>query len=94
MLGKSITLYVKNDSSKTSKATVLGGAILIEDNKVVTNAGQKELDKLASDNDLDLVNGAEVIENYGIAPASGRITTDPSNAAARGVVQDPHRQQR
>ena len=84
VLGKSVTLYVKNDSSKTSKATVLGGAILDDDNKVVTNAGQKALGKLASDNDLDLVNGAEVIENFHSA-GKWKDYTDASNAAARSV---------
>ena len=63
MLGKSVTLYVKKDASSTSKATILGNAILSEDNVVVTTAAKKTIAKIASDNDLD-VSGAKILVNY------------------------------
>ena len=63
MLGKSVTLYVKKDASSTSKATILGNAILSEDNVVVTTAAKKTIAKIASDNDLD-ISGAKILVNY------------------------------
>ena len=63
MLGKSVTLYVKKDASSTSKATILGNAILSDDNVVVTSAAKKLISKIASDNDLD-VTDAKVVTNY------------------------------
>ncbi len=63
MLGKSVTLYVKKDASSTSKATILGNAILSEDNVVVTSAAKKTIEKIGSGSDLD-VKSAKVITNY------------------------------
>ena len=63
MLGKSVTLYVKKDASSTSKATILGNAILSEDNVVVTTAAKKIIAKIASDNDLD-ISGAKILVDY------------------------------
>ena len=86
VLGKSITLYVKDDSSSTSKATVLGNAIISEDNKVVTKASKKEVDKLADDNDLDVVSTTQFVVNYGNAKDWKDVTTAEKEAAkARGV---------
>ena len=64
VLGRSIILYVKDDSSNASKATVLGNAILGENNVVVTKTNNHLLSKIASDNDLSLADDTTVIVNY------------------------------
>ncbi|MBU5436312.1 S-layer homology domain-containing protein [Pseudoflavonifractor sp. MSJ-37] len=67
-LGRSVTLYVKDDSSNSSKATVLGNVILSEDNKVVTDASGDSIYTVADDNDLDLSYSSDktqVAKNYG-----------------------------
>ncbi|MBU5436361.1 hypothetical protein, partial [Pseudoflavonifractor sp. MSJ-37] len=84
-LGKSITLYVKNDSGNSSKATVLGSAVLSEDNKIVTSAANKNVDKLADDNDLDIVSGTKVVYNYGGAKAWSELSA--AEKAGIGAVK-------
>ncbi len=84
-LGKSITLYVKNDSGNSSKATVLGSAVLSEDNKIVTSAANKNVDKLADDNDLDIVAGTKVVYNYGGAKAWSELSA--AEKAGIGAVK-------
>ena len=85
-LGKEVILYVKDDSSNTSKATVLGNAIISEDNKVVTSASNKNVDKLADDNDLDVVSSTLVAFNYGGAKKWGDLSDTEKKEI--GAVKD------
>ncbi|MBU5436363.1 hypothetical protein, partial [Pseudoflavonifractor sp. MSJ-37] len=85
-LGKSITLYVKNDSGNTSKATVLGSAVLSEDNKIAVSAGNKDVTKLADDNDLDIVSSTKVVSNYANATEWGKL--DDATRKSIGALKD------
>ena len=77
-LGKSVVLYVKNDSNNTSKATVLGNVIVSDDNVVVTNASADSLKTIADDNKLNIVSGTMMATNYG-------GLTKVTNADAKGT---------
>ncbi|OUN06255.1 hypothetical protein B5G43_09875 [Flavonifractor sp. An92] len=81
VLGKSVVLYVKNDSSNTSKATVLGNAIISDSNVVVAKANNHKLAKIADDSDLKIASSTPVLTNYTNAVEYGKY----SETATRGV---------
>ena len=87
MLGKTVTLYVKKDASSTAKATILGNAILSEDNVVVTTAAKKAISKIASDNDLD-VTGAKVITNYTKAADYAKYTDNTVRGVEKVLIDN------
>ena len=86
VLGKSVVLYVKNDSGNASRATVLGNAIVSEDNVTASASARKELTALADDNDLSIANDTQVVFNYGNATDWSDVTSEQKESArSRGV---------
>ena len=82
LLGKSITLYVKDDNSNASKATVLGNAIVSEDNQVVVDASSDSIADVADDNKLSVsTKYTQVAANY------GNLTDYTGKEAAKAGVQ-------
>ncbi len=82
LLGKSITLYVKDDNSNASKATVLGNAIVSEDNQVVVDASSDSIADVADDNKLSVsTKYTQVAANY------GSLTDYTGKEAAKAGVQ-------
>lgn len=76
VLGKAVNLYIKpaKDSTNPNRATVIGSAIISEDNAIITDASGDSLTKVLDNNNLSLENGAKYAYNY-----ASLGTTVPAN---------------
>ncbi|MCI8478391.1 MAG: hypothetical protein HFE97_08590 [Oscillospiraceae bacterium] len=88
VLGKAVNLYIKpaKDSNNTNRATVIGSAIVSEDNAIITDASGDSLTDVLDDHNLTRADGIKYAYNYASLSSSVPANKDGMKGVERTII--------